>query len=140
MSVAVAHQHSPTGKIALTFAAHEARLRQTGLVVINIVESLDLDSEEALRAGLTDEIRRALDDADLADTDWSLQVGAEDEDVASAVIALAVREGAEILVIGARRRSPLGKFLLGSATASIILQAPMSVLVVKTPPQQPGNR
>ena len=41
---------------------------------------------------------------------------------------------AEVLVIGARRRSPLGKFLLGSATQTIILDAPMPVLVIKGDP------
>ncbi len=140
MSVAVAHQHSPTGTIALIQAAREARMRQTELLVINIVDTLDLDSEEAVRAGLSEEIQRDLDNAKLSDTVWSLQVGAEDEDVASAVVALAVRGGAEVLVIGARRRSPVGKFLLGSATTSIILEAPMAVLVVKTPPAETSTR
>jgi nucleotide-binding universal stress UspA family protein len=131
MSVAVAHQHSPTGKIALTQGAREAKLRQTELAVINIVETLDLDAREALRASLTDEVREILDDAGLGDVAWSLQLDAEDEDVAGAVIKLAQRTEAEMLVIGARKRSPLGKFLLGSAAQSIILDAPMPVLVVK---------
>lgn len=131
MSVAVAHQHSATGKIALTQGAREAKLRQTGLVVINIVEALDLDSQEALEAGLTDEIQGVLDESQLGDVDWKLQLGAEDEDVAGAIINLAQSNDAEVLVIGARKRSPLGKFLMGSATQSIILSAPMPVLVVK---------
>lgn len=131
MSVAVAHQHSPTGTIALTQGAREAKLRGTDLAVINIVDTLDLDAREALQAGLTDEVQAVLDDAGLGDVSWSLQLEAEDEDVADAIIALAKRNDAEVLVIGARKRSPLGKFLMGSATQSIILGAPMPVLVVK---------
>ena len=50
MSLAVAHQHPPTGKIALTQGAREAQLSQTELVVINIVERLDLDSKEPIVA------------------------------------------------------------------------------------------
>ncbi|MCW2811511.1 MAG: hypothetical protein JWP61_1969, partial [Friedmanniella sp.] len=38
---------------------------------------------------------------------------------------------AELLVIGARRRSPVGKFLLGSVTQTLILQSEVPVLVVK---------
>lgn len=131
MSVAVAHQHSATADIALIAAAREARLRQTELVIINIVESLDLDSEEALRAGLTEEVQGVLQGAGLTDVTWKVHLGAEDEDVAGAVISLAESNGAELLVIGARRRSPIGKFLMGSATQTIILDAPMHVLVVK---------
>jgi nucleotide-binding universal stress UspA family protein len=39
---------------------------------------------------------------------------------------------AGLLVIGARRRSPAGKFLLGSVTQSLILAADVPVLVVKS--------
>src|SRR5690348_3694849 len=131
MSVAVAHQHSPTGTIALTQGAREAKLRGTDLAVINIVETLDLDAREALQASMTDEVQAVLDDAGFGDVTWSLQLEAEDEEVAEAIIALAKRNDAEVLVIGARKRSPLGKFLMGSATQSIILDAPMPVLVVK---------
>ena len=131
MSVAVGHQHSPTRTVALTVGAKEAKLRGTDLVVINIVEALDLDSQEALRAGLTEEIGATLAEAGLGDVPWQLQLAAEDEEVARAVIELAVEVDAELLVIGARRRSPIGKFLMGSATQTIILDAPMPVLVVK---------
>ena len=105
--------------------------RETKLVIIDIVESLDLDSEEALHEGLADEVQRVLQAAGLADVTWKIHLGAEDEDVAGAVLNLAESHGAELLVIGARRRSPIGKFLMGSATQTIILDAPMPVLVVK---------
>ena len=39
----------------------------------------------------------------------------------------------ELLVIGARRRSPVGKLFLGSVTQNIILHADVPVLVVKAP-------
>jgi nucleotide-binding universal stress UspA family protein len=38
---------------------------------------------------------------------------------------------AEILVIGARRRSPVGKFLLGSVAQTLILDADIPVVEVK---------
>jgi nucleotide-binding universal stress UspA family protein len=44
---------------------------------------------------------------------------------------LGIQFDAELLVIGARRRSPLGKVLLDSAAHRIILDANVSVLVVK---------
>ena len=41
--------------------------------------------------------------------------------------------GPDLLVVGARRRSPVGKALLGSVTQTIILEASVPVLVVKAP-------
>jgi nucleotide-binding universal stress UspA family protein len=131
MTVAVAHQSSPTGTVALQHGAREASLRSTNLVVLNVVESLDLDSEEALRRGLSEHIQQVLDTAGHTGLTWELRLSAEDENVAEAIVEEARKLDAELLVIGARRRSPLGKFLLGSATQSIILDAPMPVLVVK---------
>jgi nucleotide-binding universal stress UspA family protein len=38
----------------------------------------------------------------------------------------------DLLVLGARRRSPVGKALMGSVAQTIILEANVPVLVVKT--------
>ncbi len=46
---------------------------------------------------------------------------------------MVARLDTELLVIGARRRSPVGKLFLGSVTQSIILHADVPVLVVKAP-------
>jgi nucleotide-binding universal stress UspA family protein len=131
MSVAVAHQPSPTSTLALREAAAEAQMRGTSLAVIHVVETLDLDKVEALRAGLNDEIDKALAASGNEHVDWALYPATAESSVADAVLGLAVEAGAELLVIGARRRSPVGKFLLGSLTQTIILQAAMPVMVVK---------
>ncbi len=131
MTVAVAHQISKTGHLALRHAAQEAKLRQTDLAVIHVTDSaLDLDATEANKAGISDEIAQVMEEAGLADIDWNLHLSTEDH-IADAVTDLAESVGAELLVIGARRRSPVGKFLLGSSAQSIILDATMPVLVVK---------
>ena len=41
------------------------------------------------------------------------------------------RVGADLLVIGARRRSPVGKAFLGSVTQEVLLDSAVPVLVVK---------
>ncbi len=46
------------------------------------------------------------------------------------MLQIAKTVGAELLVIGGRRRTPVGKALMGSATQKIILGAPCPVLVV----------
>jgi nucleotide-binding universal stress UspA family protein len=131
MSVVVAHQASTIGHLTLQEGAKEANLRQTKLAVIHAAEGVDLDVIEAHKAGLSDEIDKVLSEVGLQDVEWTLQV-TTGEDVAEAVLDL-VDADTELLVIGARRRSPVGKLFLGSVTQSIILHADVPVLVVKTP-------
>jgi nucleotide-binding universal stress UspA family protein len=135
MTVALAHQaSSPVGRIALQEAAREAHLRDTDLAVIHVVDSIDLDLVEAHRAGLAHEIQAVLAECDMAEVPWRVDLAAGDnQDIAGTVLGFANEAGAEILVIGARRRSPAGKFLLGSVTQTIILDADMPVVVVKQP-------
>ena len=131
MSVAVAHQPSPTSTIALRQAAAEAQMRQTSLAVIHIVDTLDLDKVEALRAGLADEIDKTLMVSGNQHLEWALYPATVQGNVADTVLGLAEEAGAVLLVIGARRRSPVGKLLLGSVTQTILLDADMPVMVVK---------
>lgn len=133
MSVAVAHQESPTGQIALREAGREASLRQTNLAVLHVVEALDLDIEAAFRSGLSDEITKVLADSGFAEVSWDLHLATANDDVADTILRMAGEAQAEILVIGARRRSPVGKFLLGSVTQTLVLDADIPVVVVKPP-------
>jgi nucleotide-binding universal stress UspA family protein/ABC-type dipeptide/oligopeptide/nickel transport system ATPase subunit len=132
MSVAVAHQGSPASSLPLQEGALEALRRGTELAVLHVVDTLDLDKTEALRAGVADEVRRILTAAG-HDVAWTLHPATGEGNVAETVLRLAGEAGAEVLVIGARRRSPVGKFLLGSVTQTIILDADVPVLVVKDP-------
>lgn len=52
---------------------------------------------------------------------------------ADAVLDLSIENKATLIVVGVRRRSPVGKFLLGSAAQRIILEAEAPVLTVKEP-------
>ena len=67
---------------------------------------------------------------------WNLHLATAPEDVAETILTLAGQADASLLVIGARRRSPVGKALLGSVTQTLILEADMPVLVVKSDRQR----
>jgi nucleotide-binding universal stress UspA family protein len=135
MTVAVAHQATATGHLALRAAAREAALRSTRLSVIQVTDSVDLDKIEAHKAGLSEDIARVLREENLGDLDWDLQLtpGQHIDDIANTILDLAGQADAELLVIGARRRSPVGKLFLGSLTQTLILHADIPVLVVKLP-------
>ena len=133
MSVAVAHKVSPSAHLLLEQAGREAALRRTTLTVIEVIDSLDLDIVEAHRVGLLETARQNLDQAGIGGVEVDVRVATGVDDVAAAVLDAAKQVDTEVLVIGARRRSPVGKLVLGSATQSIILDADIPVLVVKVP-------
>jgi nucleotide-binding universal stress UspA family protein len=137
MTVAVAHQVSATSRKALVQAVREAKFRATDLAVLHVVDSIDADSQEAYRLGVSDEIERAVGKD--ADVSWKLHLKTGSGDVGDVIVHLVDRLGVDLLVLGARRRSPVGKALLGSVAQTIILEVNVPVLVVKAP-QRPGNR
>ena len=136
MSVAVAHHVAPTSEPALALAAREASFRATRLEVIHVVDSIDHDIAEANRAGISDAVEAVLSREGLAHVPWDLHLvagGSETRAVTDAILDLVRGLRPDVLVIGARRRSPVGKAFLGSVTQSIILEADLPVFVVKSP-------
>jgi nucleotide-binding universal stress UspA family protein len=135
MTVAVAHQASSSSRtIALHEGVREAQLRGTELSVLHVVESLDLDIEDAYRHSLQDEVQSAFTEVGATDVPWQLHLATAQQNVAETILDLTGKVQADLLIIGARRRSPVGKALLGSVTQTLILQADVPVLVVKSPP------
>ncbi len=131
MSVAVAHQVSATSRAALRQGLTEAAFRQTELVVLHVVESIDPDRQEAYRLGISDEIEKVLGAE--PGVPWELRLAVAGPDLAQALLGLVEEVDADLLVIGARRRSPVGKALMGSVAQTVILEATLPVLVVKAP-------
>ncbi len=104
---------------ALDLAAREAADRGTDLLVIHVVEMLDDSVVSAHRASVSDEVEAALREADLTGLDWAVHVSTEDESVADALVDAALEQGAELLMIGSRPRSSVGKLLFGSVSQTI---------------------
>ena len=115
--IVVGYSSKPEGRAALAQALDEARLRDAELAVVHTsadVEVADLRAElEA--SGLPYEVTEAADSLDPAEE----------------LIATAEARTAEFIIIGLRRRSPVGKLLLGSNAQRVLLDAPCPVLAVK---------
>lgn len=127
MTVAAVFSETPEGDLVLRSAVREARLRQTDLAVLHVTEADDVPDAEQI------EVVKANASAALSDVDveWQVHVVSRARNLAGAIVDLAVEVGADLLVIGARRRSVTGKFLLGSVVQRVLLDAPMEVLTVK---------
>ena len=131
MTIAVAHQVSATSRLALVEAVKEAKYRDTDLAVLHVVDSIDADNKEAYRLGVSDEIEKVVGAG--PPVSWQLHLETAGGDLGDALLRLVDAVGAELLVIGARRRSPMGKALMGSVAQTVILEASLPVLVVKAP-------
>jgi nucleotide-binding universal stress UspA family protein len=131
-SVVVGWIQTPEGRAAVDAAVEETRRRSGRLVVVH-----------SSRGGKDDEpstvvdLRDALDELQARLTGEGLDVTVRDlvrgNDPADDLIEVADKEGAALIVIGLRRRSPVGKLLLGSNAQEVLLRADCPVLAVKAP-------
>jgi len=128
--VVVGYVPTKEGRAALRRASEESLLRRTKLIVINSNRGgKDFDNDEAARfEGELASIQSQLDDAGVEHEVRQLVRGNEpSEDL----ISVAEEVDAEFIVIGLRRRTPVGKLILGSNAQRILLDAPCPVLAVK---------
>jgi nucleotide-binding universal stress UspA family protein len=125
-AVAVAMSNTPEGQEALRRGAAEAELRRTELIVLSVVDRDSVSAED--RSAAQAEVERTL-----SGTATTVRVEPDGGDPAGALVDLAADVGAGMLVIGSKRRSAVGKFLMGSTVQRVLLDSPVPVLVVKAP-------
>jgi nucleotide-binding universal stress UspA family protein len=120
MTIVVGHLATPEGQEALSTAVTEARERKVPLVVVTNGRR----PADELRVE-TDELVGRL----AGEVDARVEHGTGD--LAEDLIRTATSTGAELIVIGLRRRSPVGKLILGAGAQRILVEAPCPVLAVK---------
>jgi len=130
-SIVVGYVPKPEGRAALDQAVLEARLRDAEIVVV-------LSRRSAADHSGAEEEQSEVESI-LAGTGIRFEVRplATAFDPAEDLITVAAEKRAELIVIGLRRRSPVGKLVLGSNSQRILLDAPCPVLAVK-PDHQGG--
>ena len=126
--VVVAYTPRADGRAALHRAVEEARLRGLRLVVVNASRGDALVDPAFAAPDDVAELRTLLDDSGLPHEIRQQPSGHEPADQ---VVDIADEVGAELIVIGMRRRSAVGKLLLGSTAQRILLDARCPVLAVK---------
>lgn len=116
-SIVVGYSSKSEGRAALKRAISEAELRGAELVVVTGAMESELSAlqTELTASGVRHSVRSSVGALDPA------------EDLLNAADAT----DAEFIVIGLRRRSPVGKLLLGSNAQRVLLDATCPVLAVK---------
>lgn len=129
-TILVGYVPTPEGTAALSAATERALRRGSHLAVLNTgdegdyagpayasEQDIDAVDAELTRLGVAHTIIRPSDDLTAAES----------------IVDHAEHLGAELVVIGVRRRSPLGKLVTGSTAQSVLLDVDCPVLAVKAP-------
>ena len=127
-AVVVGYVPNAQGRAALERGLAEARLRGSRLVVVNTTRGDALVDQRYLQGAELDELRARLAALDVTAELRQVNHGS---DVAEDLDAIAAEVGAELVVIGLRRRSAVGKLILGSAASRILLTVRTPVLTVR---------
>jgi len=132
MTIVVGYTPNEYGQIALEHGIDQSKKRGTDLVVINATrgdayvdnrfaknsEIVDLDARLS-SLGIEYDVRQTMG-----------------TDVAQQVLDVVDEVGADLLVIGIRHRSAVGKMLMGSVAQRLLLESSAPILAVK-PGQHP---
>ena len=130
MTIVVGFVPTKEGRAALSRAVEEARTRRSRLVVINSNRGgRDFDDESSQAAEA--ELQRVTDELRGEGLAVEVRQLVRGNEPAEDLISVANETDADLIVIGLRRRTPVGKLILGSNAQRILLDAPCAVLAVK---------
>jgi len=128
MTIVVGYVPRPEGRAALRRAVTEAALRGESLLVVNAARG---DAHADAGFAPDEDLAAVRADVAAAGVEFEVRRLVRGNDPADEVVDAAAAAGASLIVIGLRRRSPVGKLFLGSTSQQILLEAGCPVLAVK---------
>lgn len=126
-TIVVAWSPDEFGRTAVEQGLAEARLRDGRVVVVNATRGDALIDPGYAGAPELDRLRESLAASGVAH-EVRQSMG---PDVGDQVLDVAAEVGADLVVVGVRRRSPVGKLIMGSVAQRVVLGADCPVLAVK---------
>jgi nucleotide-binding universal stress UspA family protein len=127
VTIVVGYTPTPAGRAALSTATTEARKSDRPLVVVNTSRGDALDDPAFAQPADLDWVRATLEEAGVT---FTIRQEVRGREAADELIDGLEEVGAELCVLGIRRRSAVGKMLLGSNAHRILMDSPFPVLTV----------
>jgi nucleotide-binding universal stress UspA family protein len=128
MTIVVGYVPTPEGEAALIRAGEEARMRVEKLVVVSLTRG---ESGAAAAYPQTSALSRMIADIKGEGVDVDVQHKEKAGDAADEILAAADEAEASLVVVGLKKRSAVGKLMLGSTAQTVMLRAKCSVLGVR---------
>ena len=129
MAIIVGYLATPEGEEALRAASREAQRRNAPVIVVVSQRKQHAQPEQV--AALDTQLAEVREQLVADHVAHEIRVVDGSGDVADALVSAAEEFSADLIVIGLRRRSPVGKLILGSNAQRILLDSPCPVLAVK---------
>lgn len=128
MTVLACYLPTPEGDAAFHAGLRESLLRGQDLVVVNSPRA-----GAPMTSTLADDDTFARLRAEAADAGVTLDVRTDPhrDDLVPLVLEIADEVDASVIVLGLRRRSPVGKLLMGSVAQRLLIESVRPVLTVK---------
>ena len=130
MKILVGYVPTPEGEAALEAAAAEAKLRGASVLLLNTSRG---DAYIDARYATAEELAAAEAKLNERGIEVVIQQGLSSGDVAGQLLKTAAAEDVGLIVLGLRRRTPVGKLILGSTAQRVLLESPVPVLAVNAP-------
>ena len=129
-TIVVGYVPTPEGLAAVEYAVDEAQRGAARLVIVNSgIRGYDSDLVFASATDL-DALAARLSELGV---EHEIRQSPQAISPAKEILQTATDVAADLIVIGLRRRSPVGKLFLGSSSQQVILDAACPVVAVKRP-------
>ena len=128
MTIIVAYASRPEGKAALEKGIEIASRRKEKLIVVNASAGGSSDDKAMMLGSDVEELEGYLAKSG-ADAEFKQFV--RGKEVLEEIMDLVESTQASLLIMGLRKRSPVGKLFLGSVAQDILLNVPCPILAVK---------
>jgi nucleotide-binding universal stress UspA family protein len=119
---------TPEGEAALVRALDEARVHDARLLVINAPKSGAYVDSRGVQPEDLDALRSRLDASEVP---FELLVPDRGADATDFILDVCTERSAALVIIGLRRRSTVGKLVMGSVAQQVLMHADCAILAVR---------